>query len=136
MIPWINQYDAAREYFFVEGCFINELANDPRDAQLSVARARVEPGRTTRWHKLEGIVERYVVLEGAGRVEVDGMAPTVVQAGDTVTIPAGVPQRIHNCGTGDLVFLALCTPRFMAAAYCDLEDEAGLRSDGGPGGEN
>ena len=36
-------------------------------------------------------------------------------------IPAGVPQRITNSDASDLVFDCICTPRFMPAAYLDLE---------------
>ena len=60
----------APEYFFAEGCFITEWWNSTADAAVSVARARVEPGVTTRWHRLRGVTERYLILEGQGRVEV------------------------------------------------------------------
>jgi hypothetical protein len=30
-------------------------------------------------------------------------------------------RRIANSGATDLIFLALCTPRFLAEAYEDLE---------------
>jgi hypothetical protein len=33
--------------------------------------------------------------------------------------PAGERQRIDNPGPDELVFLALCTPRFQRAAYQD-----------------
>ncbi len=132
MKPLLNRFDAADEYFFVEGCFINELSNDEQDPQASVAQARVEPGKTTRWHRLEGIVERYVVLQGTGRVEVECMTPAVLQVGDVVTIPAGAAQRIHNCGNDDLVFLAICTPRFSAQAYSDVEDDVQIAGSSRP----
>jgi oxalate decarboxylase/phosphoglucose isomerase-like protein (cupin superfamily) len=38
-----------------------------------------------------------------------------------VYIPPGCPQRIANIGAADLVFLAICTPRFVRDAYEDLE---------------
>ena len=44
-----------------------------------------------------------------------------VASGDVVIIPAGVRQRIANNGNEDLVFLAICTPRFQAENYTDLE---------------
>jgi len=59
----------ATEYYFAEGCFITEAWNVPTDAAVSVARARVESGVTTRWHRLHGVTERYLILEGQGRVE-------------------------------------------------------------------
>lgn len=111
------------EYFFKEGCFIVELHNSADDPAVSVARARVEPGRTTRWHSLEGICERYLLLAGRGRVEVGSAAPREVGAGDMVLVPEGCRQRITNTGVVDLVFLAVCTPRFTVEAYHDLEDD-------------
>ena len=110
------------EYYFAEGCFITELLNSADDPAVSVARARVEPGRTTRWHRLEHIVETYLLVEGFGRVEIGTEKPRDVGPGDAVLIPAGCRQRITNTGTADLVFLAVCTPRFVVSAYRDLEE--------------
>ncbi len=118
----VTHIDPAAEYFFVEGCHINELSNAVDDADVSIARARVEPGITTRWHLLEGIAERYVLLQGEGMVDVEGLAPCQVGPGDVVIIPAGLCQRITNTGSGDLVFLAICSPRFVESAYIDRED--------------
>lgn len=116
----VHSFDPSREYFFPEGCFINELSNSGADPALSVARARVPPGGITRWHRLHGVTERYVILQGSGRVEVGGSPPRTVGPGDVVIIPALCPQRIANLGEEDLVFLALCTPRFTADCYEDI----------------
>jgi mannose-6-phosphate isomerase-like protein (cupin superfamily) len=110
------------EYFFAEGCFITELSNSSDDPQVSIARARLEPGKTTRWHYLRVTTERYVVLQGAGLVEVDVLPAQHVGCGDVVIIPAGARQRISNTGTIDLVFLAICAPRFTSGVYVDIED--------------
>ena len=117
----IKAYDKEQEYFFAEGCFITELSNSSDDADVSIARARLEPGETTRWHYLRGTGERYVVLQGIGRVEVGDLAPYEVVAGDAVLIPPGVRQRICNTGADDLVFLAICSPRFTTEVYVDIE---------------
>ncbi|NNC24982.1 cupin domain-containing protein, partial [Salinisphaera sp. USBA-960] len=61
---------------------------------------------------------------GRGRVEVAGLAPAEVTAGDALFIPADAAQRIANLGDDDLVFLAICTPRFVPECYEDLEPEA------------
>ena len=58
------------EYFFEEGCCILEMWNTPEDDATSITRARVRPGYVTAWHLLKNIVERYVFMAGAGRVEV------------------------------------------------------------------
>lgn len=109
--------DPAAEYDTEERCFILEMSNSPADEELSIARARVEPGVTTAWHRVTGTTERYVILEGQGRVEVEGLAPRTVGVGDVVIIPPRARQRIANTGAVDLRFLALCTPRFRPERY-------------------
>jgi len=118
----IKSNSTTPEYFFAEGCFISELSNSADDPDVSIARARLEPGKTTRWHYLRGTGERYVVLEGAGLVEVDDLKPHHVSAGDVVLIPPEAHQRITNTGSSDLVFLVICSPRFTEAVYVDIED--------------
>jgi mannose-6-phosphate isomerase-like protein (cupin superfamily) len=119
--PRIVNNQAAAEYFFDEGCHITEWWNTAEDEAASVARARVDPGVTTRLHRLQGITERYVILQGKGLVEAGTLAPQAVGPGDVVVIPPGVPQRVTNTGGSDLVFLAVCTPRFTPAAYENLD---------------
>jgi len=118
----VRRYDGGAERFTAERCFINELSNTPGDPDVSIARARIGEGVVTRWHRLAGTTERYVILQGRGRVEVGSLAPQDVGAGDVVLIPASCRQRIANVGSGDLVFLAICTPRFVPEAYEDIDD--------------
>ena len=121
MIPEIRPFDPTTEYFFEEGCFITELSNSGDDHALSIARARVKPGVNTQWHKLANTAERYVILQGEGLVELGDNPPQAVANGDTVLIPPDCPQKITNTGDTDLVFLALCTPRFDPSNYRALE---------------
>jgi mannose-6-phosphate isomerase-like protein (cupin superfamily) len=116
----ILRHDASKEYFFQEGCYINELSNHTQDGALSIARARVEPGVTTRLHRLQRSAERYCIISGVGVVEVEGLSPQRVVAGDVVLIPPGAAQRITNSGSEELIFLALCTPRFQQSDYIAL----------------
>ncbi len=104
-----------------ERCFIAEIWNHPLDPGVSLARARVGPGVTTRKHAL-AVDERYLIEKGRGRVELDGVE-TEVSPGDVVLIPRGTTQRIQNLGSDDLVFLCVCTPRFEPARYEDRETE-------------
>ena len=122
MKGFIARQDLSREFYAPEKCHITELSNTPADPDVSIARARVEPGVTTRWHRLRETAERYYILSGRGRVEVGGLPPHEVNAGDIVLIPPMCPQRITNIGPEDLVFLAICTPRFSNDAYEDIED--------------
>jgi mannose-6-phosphate isomerase-like protein (cupin superfamily) len=113
--------DAGSEYLTEERCHILELANSEDDADVSIARARVEPGVTTRKHSVAGTAERYVVLEGQGEVHIAGLPDQSVVPGDVVLIPPGVAQSISNIGTDQLVFLCVCTPRFDWGNYQSLD---------------
>lgn len=108
------------EFDTPEKCFIVEVLNNANDPELSIARARVEPGVITAWHKLEGTAERYYILEGMGLIEVGDLPPQQVTVGDVVLIPPGCRQRIRNVANSDLVFLAICTPRFHHKNYLNL----------------
>src|SRR5579862_3368894 len=121
MQPIILKQDLAREFHTDERCFIFESLNGSNDC-LSVARARVEPGVTTKWHSVQGTVERYIIAEGKARVEVGDLAPEDIGPGDVILIPAGVRQRVTNMGKRDLIFYCVCTPPFEQKNYHDLEE--------------
>lgn len=116
----VRRVRANEERFTSEGCFILELSNSAQDPDLSIARARVAPGATTRWHRVRNTAERYVILEGKGRAEIGGLAPQEVGPGDVVLVPPSCRQRISNIGKDDLVFLAICTPRFAHENYEEI----------------
>jgi len=113
--------DSTKEFPTPERCHILETYNTATDESLSIARARVEPGITTAWHLLEHTVERYIIVEGHGRVEIDDLPAVDVEPGDVVIIPAAIQQRIANSGNVDLVFYCVCTPRFESRNYRSLE---------------
>jgi mannose-6-phosphate isomerase-like protein (cupin superfamily) len=118
---WLVPGPFPQEFETAERCRITELLNHPACPEVSLALARVAPRVTTRLHRLEGIVERYVILRGEGRVEVDGTAWPVAP-GDRVLIAAGLAQRVANTGEGELAFHCICTPRFDPARYTDLDE--------------
>ena len=118
----IKHQNLSNEFYTPEKCYITELSNTPDDPDASIVRVKVEPGVTTRWHRLKGTVERYYIVNGTGRVEVGKLSPKEVKPGDIVLIPPMCRQRITNIGSEDLVFLAICTPRFSNDVYKDIED--------------
>ena len=111
----IRHLQADAEYYFAEGCFINELSNTAQDPAVSIARARVAPGVTTRWHRLRDTIEREFALiepstrfatafwgggtpgllnardlERLGRLQVDRFGvPVVVLIGGVLHLSAG-----------------------------------------------
>lgn len=123
LLQFIQDNGEQTEYFFKEGCYITELLNNPDSPGVSAAKARVEPGMTTRWHRLTDIAEHYLIVKGTGLAEVGDKSVYEVSADDVVVIPAGVRQRITNTGKGDLIFLAICTPRFVPDAYVDINED-------------
>lgn len=117
MKPHVVRPAQSAEFPTPEGCRILESWNTGDDPAVSIARARVAPGVTTKNHRLKGVVERYVILEGRGRVRVGDGIREDVGPGDVVIIPEGVTQNITNVGEGDLVFYCICTPRFTPDCY-------------------
>ena len=117
----IKFIDLNDEYYTPEKCYITELSNNHDDPDASIARARVEPGVTTQWHRLRDTIERYCIISGQGLVEIGQLKPQQVKSGDTVIIPSMCRQRITNTGSDDLVFLAICTPRFTIDVYENAE---------------
>ncbi len=111
---------AAGESLTRERCYITEILNDLSEPQVSVARARVEPGVTTERHALS-VLEWYVIESGRGRMSLGDAAPFDVRRGDSVRIPAQCEQQITNTGDDDLLFLCVCVPRFEPSCYRPVE---------------
>ena len=109
-----------RETWTRERCFLSELLNDPALPDVSVARARVEPGVTTERHALT-VLEWYVIESGEGRMQLGDDPPFAVGPGDSVRIPAHCEQQITNTGDEDLLFFCVCVPRFEVSCYLPCE---------------
>ena len=108
------------EFWTAERCYITELLNDVEQPEVSLARARVEPGATTQLHALS-VAEWYVLEQGQGLMQVGNGVPFAVREGDTIAVPKDTAQRVTNTGRGDLVFLCVCVPKFSQECYTSLE---------------
>lgn len=124
----VAPFELESEFYTDEGCHIVEIYNSENDENCSIARARVEPGVTTRLHRVFGTVERYVILSGEGLVEINGGEPVRVKHLDVAQIPINGSQKITNIGEESLTFLAICTPRFKQKNYEDIENLGELTS--------
>ena len=123
MSNYLSRSDESKEFFTNERCHILEmLDNHNSEKPFSIARARVEPGITTAWHRLSNIIEYYYILSGSGFMEIGEEDGFDVGKNDVITIPANYAQRIQNTGEEDLIFLAICNPPFTDANYEDLEN--------------
>jgi mannose-6-phosphate isomerase-like protein (cupin superfamily) len=125
MKPTIVKADSLKEYLTPEHCFIFENWGlvSAGDNAVSIARARVEAGVTTKAHHLDGVQEIYLITQGKGKVQISNMEPAIVAEGDVVVIPSGVSQKITNIGENDLIFYCICTPAFTPQCYHDDEAE-------------
>ena len=89
--------------------------------EVSIAKATVKPGVTTRAHHLKGVDEIYLIISGKGKLELGSQKSAIVGTGDTIIFPAGNSEKITNVGKTDLVFYCICTPRFTAECYINEE---------------
>ena len=112
--------DVKPEVYTSERCYIAEILNDAEYPEVSVARARVSPGITTRLHAVS-VIECYVIHSGDGRMFRGDDEPFDVGPGSVVMIPAGAAQKIENSGNTDLVFSCVCAPRWTKECYSELE---------------
>jgi quercetin dioxygenase-like cupin family protein len=108
--------DKKQEFYTDEKCFITEILNTPKVEGMSVAQARVEPGVTTQNHTLD-FDEAYYILKGKGEMQINNGEVRIITSGDLAYISKHSTQRITNIGQDDLVFLCLCTPRFVPDGY-------------------
>jgi mannose-6-phosphate isomerase-like protein (cupin superfamily) len=89
-----------------DGSTIHELHHSELQ---SLAQATLEPGQTTRRHYHGQSEEIYVVVEGAGEMELDGELRTL-GPGDAVLIPPGAWHEIR--AVERLRFLCCCAPPY------------------------
>jgi len=105
------------EFETEECCHIIELLNQPQDRNQSIARARVEPGITTAWHRLRDTSEVYYIISGEGEAEIGEEHRQMMKPHSLIKIPANTAQRITNTGVEDLIFLCFCVPAFSVETY-------------------
>jgi mannose-6-phosphate isomerase-like protein (cupin superfamily) len=120
MQPQIVKANTLKEYLTPERCYIFE--NYSTNA-VSIARARVKPGVTTKAHHLNGVQEIYIITKGTGKVTIGKLEATEVREGDVVVIPPLTSQKITNIGKDDLLFYCICIPRFTEECYTNEEAE-------------
>lgn len=82
--------------------------HDDVDVRYSLAVALVEPGETSRLHRLKH-PEVYFILDGEGMMRV-GDETEKVHGGHTIYIPANTEQQISNTGDEGLLFICIVDP--------------------------
>jgi mannose-6-phosphate isomerase-like protein (cupin superfamily) len=105
--------DQITPYITLDGSEIRELMHPAWHPvqQQSLAEAIVPEGRVTLLHKHLKTEELYHVMQGRGRMYLNG-AVTEIGPGDTVLIPPGTPHRVQSLGPGPLRLLCCCSPPY------------------------
>jgi len=107
----IKDLQKCKQFQAGDGSILRELLNPLKEAirvNYSLAQAVLQPGQTTRDHRLQS-AEVYYIIEGAGQMFIDE-EQAEVSSGQAVYIPPGAIQRIRNTGQEDLVFLCIVDP--------------------------
>jgi mannose-6-phosphate isomerase-like protein (cupin superfamily) len=96
-----------------DGSEIRELLAHRNSAirHQSLAEARLPPGAATAPHFHPRAEEIYFLLEGRGRMQVEGDVRDVAP-GDAIAIPPGMRHTIVNTGGETLRFLCCCAPGY------------------------
>ncbi|MFT5522396.1 MAG: mannose-6-phosphate isomerase-like protein (cupin superfamily) [Pirellulaceae bacterium] len=96
-----------------DGSEIRELLayRNSNIVKQSLAEARLLPGRSTTAHRHLETEEIYYILEGKGRMEIEGELRDVA-VGDAIGIPAGAHHQITNTSDVVLKFICCCAPGY------------------------
>jgi len=83
--------------------------NDKLSLPYSLAFAKLDAGKSSLPHKLSQSHEVYYILQGKGRIHVNGVQKEVSKD-DTIFVPADSIQQIENLGKVELQFLCIVSP--------------------------
>jgi mannose-6-phosphate isomerase-like protein (cupin superfamily) len=107
----IGSREYAEAFTTLDGSTIRVLLDaSSGTTNQSLAEAELAPGQATQRHYHARSEEIYVLLEGSGRIEVDG-DESAVGPGDAILIPPGSWHQIEAGGEG-LRFLCCCAPAY------------------------
>ena len=108
-----TRYAEIEPYRTLDGSEVRELMHPVHHGarNQSLAEAIVPPGAATRLHRHHVSEEIYHLTDGRGRMTL-GKARFMVESGDTVLIPPGIPHRIENIGGVPLRIFCCCSPAY------------------------
>jgi mannose-6-phosphate isomerase-like protein (cupin superfamily) len=108
----VRSRDDAAPFTTADGSTIRVLLDaESGTANQSLAEAWLAPGQATQRHYHAASEELYVLLDGAGEMEVDGDRADV-GPGDAVLIPPGARHQIRARDDAPLRFLCCCSPPY------------------------
>ncbi len=87
-----------------------DLAKQLEASGLGARLWRLEPGQASTRHRHREQEELYVLLEGTGRVRLDGEEPLTLEPMDTLLVEPGSVRQLFNDTEGDQLWLVAGAP--------------------------
>jgi len=99
-----------------------DLARQLEARALGARLWRLEPGQASTRHRHRAEEELYVLLEGTGRVRIDGEEPLTLEPMDTLLVEPGSVRQLFNDTGSDQLWLVVGAPR-EAANTLEMSEE-------------
>ncbi len=109
----VQNIDQVDSFTTKDGSEIRELLAHRNSVieKQSLAEARLPVGAQTTPHFHPLTEEIYYILEGSGRMQIEGELRDVA-VGDAIAIPSGAKHQITNTGDVTLKFICCCAPAY------------------------
>lgn len=119
---YVTAYGDLGAFVTLDGSEIREWAGPVSmpACNQSLAEATIPVGGATTAHYHRKTEELYLVVEGLGRLVIDGQERDVGN-GDCALIPPGSTHKLFNTGGVPLRVLCACAPAYSDADTCLVE---------------
>ncbi|MEA2298602.1 MAG: hypothetical protein QOF77_1538 [Solirubrobacteraceae bacterium] len=107
-----------------------DLAKQLGAETLGARLWRLAPGQASTRHRHRATTELYVVLEGTGRIRVDGTLLTLAPLGSVLVDPGTVRQVFNDTGHDQLWLVVGAPPEVANTLELTAEDFAWIYPDG------
>jgi mannose-6-phosphate isomerase-like protein (cupin superfamily) len=118
----VRSYVDLGAFVTLDGSEIREWAGavsmPARNQSLAEATVPVDGATTAHYHRTTE--ELYLVVEGLGRLVIDGEQRELAE-GDCALIPPGATHKLFNIGSRPLRVLCACAPAYSDADTCLVE---------------
>ena len=99
-----------------------DLAKQLEASALGARLWRLEPGQASTKHRHRQQEELYVLLEGTGRVRIEGEEPLTLEPFDTFVVDPGTTRQLFNDTDADQLWLVAGAPP-EAANTLEMSEE-------------
>jgi len=100
-----------------------DLAKQLEASELGARLWRLEPGQASTRHRHRAEEELYVLLEGTGRVQIDGGEPLTLAPMDTLLVEPGSVRQLFNDTDADQLWLVVGAPTEAVTSTLEMSEE-------------